>query len=142
MAGVRTLTVPSTLDSLAEVNEFVTQAARDAALDEDAIYQVQLAVDEAFANIVHHACGDDECSEVECSCRIDEKGLTVTFRDHGIPFDPNCVPEPDLTSDVFERAAGGLGLFFMNKVMDKVHFEFSPDLGNVLTMVKLREAST
>ena len=142
MSDVRTLTVTSSLDNVTEVNEFVTAAAEDAALGEDAIYHVQLAIDEAFANIVQHACADDGGSEVECTCRIDDQGLTVIFRDQGTPFDPTSVPEPDLTCDLFDRQEGGLGIYFMNKVMDRVSFEFSSDLGNVLTMVKLREAAT
>ena len=60
----------------------------------------------------------------------------VTLRDHGRRFDPASVPEPDLHSDLEDRDIGGLGLYFVRKLMDEVCFEFIPGSGNLVTMVK------
>jgi anti-sigma regulatory factor (Ser/Thr protein kinase) len=66
----------------------------------------------------------------------------VALRDYGHPFDPSRVPEPDINAGLEERKAGGLGLYLIRKLMDEVHFEFTPDSGNVLTMVKHKETSS
>ena len=63
----------------------------------------------------------------------------MILRDYGRPFDPASVPEPDLHASLEDRRGSGLGLYFMRQLMDKVHFEFTPDSGNVLTMVKRKE---
>ncbi len=97
---------------------------------------MQLAVDEACSNIIEHAYGGEGRGDIESTCRIHSDGLTLILRDHGRPFNPNSVPPPNLHSSLEERNARGLGLYFMRELMDEVHFEFTPDSGNVLTMVK------
>jgi len=134
------LRLPARFDSLLPINEFVTAAAKAAGLNASAVYAVQLAVDEAFTNIIEHAYGGEGHGEIECTCRINFNGLTVILRDHGRPFDPTNVPEPDLTAGLESRQKGGLGIYFMRHLMDEVHFEFSLESGNVLTMVKRKEA--
>lgn len=135
----QTRTFPGQFDSLADICDFVTGAAEAADLDARAVYAVQVAVDEACCNIIEHAYGGGGRGDVECTCRINGDGLTVVLRDHGQPFDPASVPEPDLEAALEDRSLGGLGLYFVRKLMDEVHFEFAPDAGNVLTMVKRKE---
>ena len=132
----QTLTFPGRFDSLAHIGEFVTLAAEAADLDARAVYAVQMAIDEACSNIIEHAYGGEDRGTIECTCRIDDEGLTVVLRDHGRPFDPTSIPEPDLHADLGERDEGGLGLYFMRRLMDEVHFEFASGSGNVLTIVK------
>ncbi|MBN1147288.1 MAG: ATP-binding protein [Anaerolineales bacterium] len=126
------------------VREFVGQAAQECGLDATAIYQVQLAVDEAFTNIVEHAYGG-ECDEnIQCTCQASDEGLSVTLRDCGRAFDPSNVPDPDLEAALQERQVGGLGVYFIRQLMDEVEFKFdaSPDTGracNTLRMFKRKE---
>jgi serine/threonine-protein kinase RsbW len=138
----QTLTFPGRFDSLAAIGDFVARAAEAAGLHARAVYEVQMAVDEACCNTIEHAYGGEGRGTIECTCRVDEDGLTVILRDHGRPFDPSSVPEPDLRAGLEERTAGGLGLYFMRQLMDEVHFEFTPDSGNLLTMVKRKEAAS
>lgn len=135
----QTRTFPGEFDSLAAIGEFVTLAAHDAGLDERAVYAVQMAVDEACSNIIEHAYGGEGRGSIECTCRVDAEGLTVILRDCGCFFDPTQVPDPNLEASLEERSGGGLGLYFMRRLMDEVHFESTPDSGNLLTLVKRKE---
>jgi len=135
----QTHTFPGRFDSLAAIGDFVTRAAEAAGLGARAVRAVQLAVDEACSNIVEHAYGGEGRGDIECTCRVDDEGLTVILRDHGRPFDPTSVSEPNLYPSLDECTGRGLGLYFMRQLMDKVHFEFTPASGNVLTMVKRKE---
>lgn len=142
MDTLQTLTFPGRFDSLADISEFVARAAEAAGLDAHAIYEVQMAVDEACSNIIEHAYGGEGRGPIECTCRIRDGELTVTLCDQGHPFDPTSVPEPDLHANLKKRKSGGLGLYFIRQLMDNVHFEFTPDSGNVLTLVKRKEVSS
>lgn len=137
----QTLTFPGRFDSLAAISEFVARAAEAAGLDARAVYQVELAVDEACSNIVEHAYGGEGHGDIEVTCRINSDGLTVMLRDYGRPFDPTGVAPPDLHASLEDRDLGGLGLYFMRQLMDEVHFEFTSDSGNLLTMVKRKQAA-
>jgi serine/threonine-protein kinase RsbW len=142
MDEVKALTVAGRLDSLGLISEFVTNAAQDAGLDESAVYAVDMAVDEACANIIGHAYGDEGRGDIEITCRIDEDGLTLVLRDNGRPFDPTKVPHPDLEAPLEGREEGGLGLFLMRHLMDRVEYKSRPGSGNVLTMVKRHQTTS
>jgi serine/threonine-protein kinase RsbW len=127
--------------TLDDVREFVGQAAESCSLEPDDIYRVQMAVDEAFSNIVEHAYAGEPLEDVECECMISPLKLTVILSDHGKPFDPTKAPRPRLNDPLDDREKGGLGIFFMRKLMDEIFYEVVAETGkkrprNVLTMVK------
>ena len=141
MSTERTLTLPGRFENLAEIAKFVVQAAEAAGFDERTVYSVQLAVDEACSNIIEHAYGGEDRGDIECTCRIDNEGLTVTLRDQGDSFDLASVPEPDIHANLEERDARGLGVYFIRQLMDEIRFAHTPDSGNVLTLVKRKESA-
>jgi anti-sigma regulatory factor (Ser/Thr protein kinase) len=123
---------------LTEIAAFVTQAARICGLNDDDVFHVEMAVDEACSNIIEHAYAD-QVGEIEVACRCPADGLfEVVLRDSGQPFDPEEVPEPKVSGevDLDSLNEGGLGLYFMRKLMDEVRFESAPSRGNTLTMLK------
>ena len=120
---------------LAPIREFVTRVARNLGLCDKVIYDLQLAVDEACANVIEHAydgCGGD----IEITIEPTREGIQVAIHDWGGSFDPDTVPVPDVTAPLENRQLGGLGLFLMRQIMDEVRFEFDTTRGNTLTMVK------
>jgi serine/threonine-protein kinase RsbW len=135
----RTRVFPARYESLAEIDRFVTDAAEKAGFDNGTVYEVRLAVDEACSNIIKHAYGGEGGGVIECSCRTHDDDLTVVLRDEGQPFDPESVPPPNLSDDLEERTAGGLGLYFIRELMDEVDFDFESEAGNVLRLVKRKE---
>ncbi len=131
------LEVPAALESLGTISDYVVTCARAAGLDDHAVWEVQLAVDEAATNIILHAYGDhglDGPLVIESTLHGDE--FTVNLHDKGKPFDPEDVPAPDLTSPVEDRKTGGLGIYLMKTLMDRVEFQFDVDGYNVVTLVK------
>lgn len=136
---MKTITVPGLYENLAKVTEFVRQSAQEAGLESFAIYSVEAAVDEACANIIEHAYGGEGKGEIECTCEVKDTGLVVRIKDHGKPFRPETVRDPNIHAPLKKRHSHGLGLYIMRKWMDDIHFDFHPDTGNILTMVKLKE---
>ena len=133
---MKKLIVPASFTSLEEIRDYFSRAAQEAGLDEEAIFEVQVAVDEAASNIIDHAY-EGECeSEIECSYEIKKENLELNLHDHGKPFNPEHVELPDIISNPTRRKRGGLGLYFMRQMMDEVNFSFSGDGGNDLTMIK------
>jgi serine/threonine-protein kinase RsbW len=133
-----TLTFPGRFESVPVIADFVRQAAHEAGLSSFQVYAVETALDEACANIIEHAYGGENKGEIECSCLIDDKGLTIILRDHGRPFNPTIVKNPDVKSPLQQRPEHGLGLYFIRQWMDEVYFDFKPG-HNTLTMLKRKE---
>jgi serine/threonine-protein kinase RsbW len=133
---METAVFPGRYQSLASISEFVLQAARQAGLDSKATYAVQMAVDEACTNIIEHAYGGEGKGTITCSIGFGPDSLTIQLEDHGKPFNPQKVRNPNTHLPLSRRKEGGLGLFFIRQYMDEVRFEFSAGQGNRLTMIK------
>lgn len=133
---MQTLTFPGKFSSLEKISDLIVQSAQTAGLDSNAIYAVQLAVDEACSNIIEHAYRGEGNGDIEVSTQVTEAGLKVIIRDFGAPFNPGKIPTPNLNVPLEKLEPRGVGLYLMRKMMDEVNFEFTPGTGNVLTMVK------
>ena len=136
MAERYSLTVDSRLERLTEIADFVELAARNSGLNDNQIYDVQMAVDEACANVIEHAYRGRANGTIDIVCEKRGKEFVVTIQDFGERFDPKKVTRPRTRDPLSKRSIGGLGLFFMHKMMDKVKFEFTAGSGNRLTMIK------
>ena len=98
--------------------------------------QLAIAVEEIFVNIANYAYGGNPGRAVIRMQEIhDPEGISITFIDEGIPFDPLAKPDPDVTLAAEDRAIGGLGIYIVKKSMNDVRYEYK-DKCNKLTLVK------
>jgi len=136
MQDTQTLKLKASLENVPLAIELAARSARSAGLDEQAVYEVQVAIDEACANVVEHAYAGGEPGAMEVSCRTDDRTFAIRVRNWGRSFEPNRVEDPDVTAPLEERTLGGLGLFLIRQYMDRVEYTFDPKLGNELLMTK------
>jgi len=95
-------------------------------------FQIQLALEEAVANIIEHGRVE---GQIHIQCHYDKEKIRIQIEDQGIPFDPTNIKQPDTVSRLEERKPGGLGIYFIKKYMDEVDYQYQ-DHKNVLTLVK------
>lgn len=141
MPSKNELTVAGYFENLAKISDFVEQAALQAGLDERSVYAIQMAVDEACTNIIEHAYGGEGKGRIRLTCATQKDGLQIEIYDQGVAFDPDEVPELNTQAPAGERQPGGMGLFFIRKLVDRAEFTFGARQGNRLTLFKRREAS-
>jgi anti-sigma regulatory factor (Ser/Thr protein kinase) len=130
------LTVTSELNKLEGIARFVCEATSAMGMDDDTIYAVQLAVDEACTNVMDYAYKGRPGEPVTIECSEQNGRCVVVIRDRGRPFDPGGVAAPNLKAPISKRKIGGLGIYLMRKLMDDVRFSYDPQTGNELTLVK------
>jgi serine/threonine-protein kinase RsbW len=129
------LEVEAKLNNLPVISDFIAETMERLEVDSSTSYKVQLAVDEACTNIIQHGYSGQKGS-IKILCKLEDSEFTVTIRDRGKPFDPRSVPPPDLEADLDKRKVGGLGVYFMRKMMDEMSYSFDAVNGNRLTMRK------
>jgi len=130
-----TLTIESAvLEDIPGIVEFAVNWLQQRKLDEY-IFAIETAVDEASTNVVKHAYGG-KGGFFQISCALNGDDIIVTIRDHGNKFDPGSVPLPEVDSRLEDRKAGGLGIYMMKKMMDRVDYSYSEAEGNRLMLVK------
>ena len=137
------LTVPGRYKEIQRVCEFVGEGARKAGFDEDEIFRLQLACDEACTNIIEHTYEGEGRGTIAVKWKIEAQDFVVKIKDSGDPFDTHAIPPPPPVppppvEDERDIQVGGLGVFFMRELMDTVTFSYEE--GNVVTMTKKRPA--
>ena len=121
---------------LDEIREFVAGIARQGGFNDKEIYSLQLAADEAASNIIEHAYEGIPDGIIQITCDMEGGEIVITMHDYGKSFNPSKVKPPNLKANLSDRQIGGLGVYLMRKLMDKVEYESTPGAGNLLTMRK------
>jgi serine/threonine-protein kinase RsbW len=138
MAWERTfsLHVPSSTENLSMIRDFVKSIGTQAGMGDMDVARLELAVDEACANVMEHAYDADSSKEVSIRAIVDESSVQVEVVDTGKGFDPAAVEQLKLQELVSAKRTGGLGMRLMKSFMDEVHYEMQPGVKNELKMVK------
>ena len=128
-----TVHLPGSLDFLRVARQAVADLCAQARAPVTWSSQLEMAVDEACANIIRHAyrgCGD---GRIALRIERHRERLRFRLRDRAPAVDPGCVRPRDLS----ECRPGGLGINIIDETMD--HWRLRPlkrHCGNVLTMVR------
>jgi serine/threonine-protein kinase RsbW len=130
------LKVPSSTENLAMIREFVNSIGTRAGFSLAEVAKLELAVDEACANVIEHAYGPDVVKEVSVRATLDDDAVQIDVVDTGKGFDPSAVLTKTVDELVAERKSGGLGMRLMKSLVDEVHYEVIPGQKNELRMIK------
>ena len=95
--------------------------------------KLDVVIEEIFVNIAKYAY--DDVGDVLIEVLFDKNKLILTFVDEGNPFNPLEKDDPDTSLSSDERQIGGLGIFMVKKMMDKVKYEYK-DNKNILIVEK------
>jgi len=123
------------LANLEPIRCFVEQAASHMQIPELAAGDVIQAVDEAVTNIILHGYAGKE-GMVEVELERQDDALVVRLRDRAPQFDPTSISAPDLTLRLEQRRPGGLGIYLIRRLVDRIQYRVPAQGGNELTLVK------
>ncbi len=112
----------ATKENSCQILKWVNSQITPLNLDSKINYHIQLCIEEVVVNIINYAYKKIQ-GEIELSLKFLKNSLLVTVKDHGIPFNPvENFTYPDKASGLEERPIGGLGVYFLNKLMDSVEY--------------------
>ena len=99
------------------------------------IFEINLALDELFTNIISYGFKDDKEHIVTVTLTPENDELCLCIEDDGTPFNPIDFETADVACSVEECKIGGLGIHIMKKLMDEVCYERCGEK-NVLNLKK------
>lgn len=135
----RRLRVPGELQQMRTAVQFVTDVAHEAGVSDDGKFQIELAVEEIFTNIVEHGYkynGVDQ--SVEIFCEADGETLWIALGDEAPPFNPLEQPNADPSATLEQRSGGGWGITFVRKYMDKLYYHYTNQRNWLVLEKKIR----
>lgn len=119
---VRHFVIRNQVKELTAIADKIKQLAQEWNLSEELSMNIDLVIEEALSNIIFYAFPDNDPHEIKVSLTIMDHMLSIKITDNGIPFNPLTQQQPDITLPAEERPIGGLGIFLISQIMDKMHY--------------------
>jgi len=117
------LILPADLGSLREFLEFVVQGAKDAEFSQEKLWKLELALDEALANVIRYAYPEGKVGTIRVGYRSEGDGqFCVRVWDTGQAFEPLSADPLVLPPDIEDRPIGGMGILFMRHMADEIGY--------------------
>ncbi|MDE0158892.1 MAG: ATP-binding protein [Candidatus Dadabacteria bacterium] len=136
MQASRTLIVPNRLEEIQKIAAALEEFYEQLDLPSEALFHIQLSLEEIFTNVVSYAHDDDQEHEVEIIFSGEGETMTVEILDDGYPFNPlEDAPELDVESSLENRRIGGAGIMLAKQLMTELRYQRNSDR-NHLTMIK------
>ena len=130
---MKELIIEASLENLNEVFGFINGELERRNCPSELQVTIDLAVEEIFTNVANYAY-QPASGRVTIGIVVGEEAV-IRFEDTGVPYNPLERPDPELEKPLMERDIGGLGIFLVKKIMDRVDYMRIEDK-NVLSMTK------
>jgi serine/threonine-protein kinase RsbW len=108
--------------SINGLEPFVETVAHAQQWDDKTKFHVQLALDELVVNAFTHGQKESRI-RVQIDIQQFDQKIEIDIEDNGVEFDPISLAEPNINASLQDRDVGGLGIFFVKKMMDKVAYQ-------------------
>lgn len=126
------ISITSHPENLIQIRHAIADALSKCFIEKQECDNIILAIDEACSNIIRHGYQNDHTQNIDLTFTIKKDCLSITVLDKGVEFDINSIEQ----RDVSQVKPGGLGLYIIKNVMDKVEYCRTPDGCNKLAMTK------
>ena len=126
-------------NEIAEINKlalFIEELGETLNLTSELVFNLNLVLEEAVSNVIFYAYPKEEHQEIVLIAKMSNKSLIFVLTDSGKEFDPTQAPDTDVALSAEERKIGGLGIFLIRQIMNKVEYQ-RIEGKNVLTLGKI-----
>lgn len=128
--------VRATTENIAHVRNFVAKCAAECGFTVTNTDEIRLAVDEAYTNIIKHAYQFDETQTVTIKVFCESDGLHIIISDKGKRYDPETYSEPNVEERIKLKKRGGVGVYLIHKLMDRVEYRHEGALNEIVMTKK------
>ena len=127
--------IKNKVSELEKVAQFIEEIGEELGLSMELQMNLNLVMEEMVTNVIFYAYPQDEEADIELLAKSDGKELTFVLSDQGKEFDPTAKEDNDLSVNPAERELGGMGIFIVKNIMNKVTYQ-RLEGKNLLTMTK------
>ncbi len=129
------ITLIARLENLEMVYKFINQELAHVKYHPSKKLELELALEEAYVNIVRYAYRDDGKIQIKSQLKENPLQITIQFMDQGIPYNPLENKDPELSLKTDDKKIGGWGIYLIKKFMDQAEYAYEKGC-NILTLQK------
>lgn len=123
------------LSEIARSSELVDAFAERNGVPMKTGYEINVALDELLTNTISYGYADQGEHKIELRMSLVHGVWTIILTDSAKAFNPLDKADPDVNVPLEERQIGGLGIYFVRKLMDSVEYR-REDGRNIITLKK------
>ena len=125
----------SSLSELDTLCQNVEMYGKKIGLSKKFIFEINLALDELFTNIISYGYEDNSEHIIKITITPNKDELCLCIEDDGVPFNPSEFESADIACSVENCRIGGLGIHIIKKLMDEICYQRCGSR-NLLTLKK------
>ncbi len=132
----KSFTINSEYKNVSSVCFIAKTFCEDNYVNEETVKEIELCLAEALNNIIKHSYKGEETNKINVTLSFEENKFVSKLTDFGISRTnlnkPTLEFDPE---DIDSLPEGGMGLFIIEKLMDKNYYEIEDDK-NIFTLIK------
>lgn len=97
--------------------------SRENNLPQGVLGELQLCLEEVVSNIIKYGYKDSRTRDIKVEMELEKKRLSLKITDDAAEFNPLLYPLSDITRPIEERAAGGMGIHIIRKLMGRLEYK-------------------
>lgn len=130
---------PRDINSLKQIFDFASKFIEQNKLKEDIAFSLNLVIEELFTNMVKYHPGN--ANDILITIAKDSNKLIISLTDYDVePFDITDTKDVNPNQSLEERRIGGLGLYFVMKMMDNVTYQYKDRQSKITLIKQLRDS--
>jgi anti-sigma regulatory factor (Ser/Thr protein kinase) len=133
--NLASLVIKNDLAETARVSEIVEDLGQKHGVPAEALYAVNLALEEILVNVISYGYADDGEHQIIVRFHVEAGDFVVEIEDDARPFNPLEAAPPEVDAPLAEKPLGGLGIHLTRKMMDGMAYRREREK-NILTMRK------
>lgn len=109
---------------LPEIEKFILETIeKEIKLDPQKKDSIEIVISEAAANSIIHGNRKDPNKKVAIKIVLDANKIVISFKDEGVGFKPENVPDPTQPENILKGS--GRGLHIMKSLADDIKYKFT-----------------
>lgn len=129
------------IENLHMITSVINSIGENLNLTEKTAFAIELAIDEAFTNICHHAYPTLHKGDILLTVEKLDDALKIILADWGAPFEREELPQYNKNAPIDLRARGGMGIHLIENMVDSAEWIVgdSENIPNRLILTKKLE---
>ncbi len=127
--------IKSAVPQLEKVRKWASYIARALGFGERAVFEIELSIYEACANVIEHAYANNPNNYIDVKLAVELDKLVVTIRDEGGAFEASSLKDKDIAKIIETEQDGGLGMHIIEACMDEILYR-RHGRENILELIK------
>lgn len=135
MNSEKVFVIKNELKEIETLTEEVMNFCHENGIEESACYDIRLSLEEVVSNTIRYGYDHDRDRAIRVRAVCEPQQMTLEIEDDARAFNPLEAVKADVSLPMEQRPIGGLGIYLVNAVMDRVEYR-RVESKNILRLTK------